>query len=502
MRKRSIPFAAMNYVRADSADLLDPSDVLLPVDIVSKNVSRAATLAQLQATGVEAANVVEFGADPTGATDSTEAFQAAAAAASAAGTVNGARRLPVYMPPGTFLLSDTVSFDERIPVFGAGIDSTEVLFVPTSGNKPCFEMSEVAPYHYFGGFRDFALRMSDYTYDGLTGIKLGQVTRAYIQDVHIQVPGVTDLDYVAIEISGKEQVRLARCSLQAPVCLYISSKLDNSSFRDMTYMSGTSGGNGLPNTYPPAAVYVDSAYAAQGLTFDGHQTCVGKGHFLYYYNESGEVAEGFRIYNLRTEQPPNSSLYAITVSGSNAIRNINLSNCKFSGDQGYLSMNAVTSLSVSNTRFETANTEVMDWTGSGHFNFDRTCTFFTGQFVNLGSSYDQVSVGGAPTGLRDSMTWPLTWQPWTGASSRPVSSYGGVYKTANVGAATLNAFGTANAPTDGQTIVVWFGDSLTTVDFTGTTLHGNNGVDWAPTVGDHMTCTRIGSDWYCNISEN
>jgi hypothetical protein len=57
-------------------------------------------------------SVVEFGADPTGATDSRKAFQAAIGAAQAA------RRI-VWIPPGTFRLNGHV-FVDRVAIAGAG----------------------------------------------------------------------------------------------------------------------------------------------------------------------------------------------------------------------------------------------------------------------------------------------------------------------------------------------------------------------------------------------
>lgn len=50
-----------------------------------------------------------------------------------------------------------------------------------------------------------------------------------------------------------------------------------------------------------------------------------------------------------------------------------------------------------------------------------------------------------------------------------------------------------------QTVTVIIGDGNTTVDFTGTNLKGNAGVDWTPASGDFMRCTYNGTNWYCNV---
>ncbi|KKL57623.1 hypothetical protein LCGC14_2233570, partial [marine sediment metagenome] len=49
----------------------------------------------------------------------------------------------------------------------------------------------------------------------------------------------------------------------------------------------------------------------------------------------------------------------------------------------------------------------------------------------------------------------------------------------------------------GREVFVYFGDSNTTVDFTGTNLIGNNGVDWSPIEGNWMTCRFDGKNWLC-----
>lgn len=73
------------------------------------------------------------------------------------------------------------------------------------------------------------------------------------------------------------------------------------------------------------------------------------------------------------------------------------------------------------------------------------------------------------------------------------------FKTANTAATTITAFDDAYA---GKQITVIFGDSNTTVDFTGTTLKGNGGADFTATTGDHMVCIFDGTNWYCNVSNN
>jgi len=50
---------------------------------------------------------------------------------------------------------------------------------------------------------------------------------------------------------------------------------------------------------------------------------------------------------------------------------------------------------------------------------------------------------------------------------------------------------------EGQTTEVHFRTGFYTVDFSGTTLKGNGGVDWVPANGDKMVCTKQGTNVYC-----
>jgi hypothetical protein len=76
---------------------------------------------------------------------------------------------------------------------------------------------------------------------------------------------------------------------------------------------------------------------------------------------------------------------------------------------------------------------------------------------------------------------------------------GNTFKTSNTAATTITGFTNG---VEGQEIKVIFNDAFTTVDFTGTTLKGNVGVDWAPKTGDHMNCIYDGTNWYCTINKN
>lgn len=73
------------------------------------------------------------------------------------------------------------------------------------------------------------------------------------------------------------------------------------------------------------------------------------------------------------------------------------------------------------------------------------------------------------------------------------------FKTQSAVPTTITAF---DDGVIGQEITVLFADANTTIDFTGTTLKGNIGVDFAGAVGDIMTGIFDGTNWYFQVHDN
>lgn len=76
-------------------------------------------------------NILQYGGDPTGATDNAAAFAAAIAASPAS-------QPSVYFPPGKYLFSSAISFTTpnntcSVCIFGAGPDATELTFPSSNG---------------------------------------------------------------------------------------------------------------------------------------------------------------------------------------------------------------------------------------------------------------------------------------------------------------------------------------------------------------------------------
>jgi len=78
-------------------------------------------------------------------------------------------------------------------------------------------------------------------------------------------------------------------------------------------------------------------------------------------------------------------------------------------------------------------------------------------------------------------------------------SIGNAFEIANAVPTTVVFF---NGGTDGKPVHIVFNNSNTTIDFTGTSMKGNGGVDWTPNQFDSMIMTKFDGKWICQISNN
>ncbi len=83
-----------------------------------------------------------------------------------------------------------------------------------------------------------------------------------------------------------------------------------------------------------------------------------------------------------------------------------------------------------------------------------------------------------------------------GATTPSVAGDQTFYKTANTAPTTLSDLLDGRS---GQVVTIVFGDANTTVDFTGTNLIGNGGVDFVAELNEQMRCLYDGTNWFCDV---
>lgn len=84
---------------------------------------------------------------------------------------------------------------------------------------------------------------------------------------------------------------------------------------------------------------------------------------------------------------------------------------------------------------------------------------------------------------------------FTDGDTTPSISKSNTFSTGNTGPTTITDFDDGYV---GKVFKMKFSDNVTVIDFTGTNLKGNGGVDWSPSNDDWMGCVKIGGNWYCS----
>ena len=137
-----------------TAGLLAGGAAAVISDVAGKAPAAAAATAATAGTP-DWINVTSYGADPTGASDSTSAFEnAIAAAASAGGGV-------VYIPGGTYTISSTLTCT-TVPVYFVG-DGAWATIISFAGTGDCFRIYDSSTY---GGRKKFGGGVVGLTIDG------------------------------------------------------------------------------------------------------------------------------------------------------------------------------------------------------------------------------------------------------------------------------------------------------------------------------------------------
>lgn len=91
----------------------------------------------------------------------------------------------------------------------------------------------------------------------------------------------------------------------------------------------------------------------------------------------------------------------------------------------------------------------------------------------------------------------MVGETFTAQDATPsIATKAALYTTANASGTTITAF---DGGTAGQIFAVVAGDANTTIDFTGSSIKGNAGVDKALAAGDTLICIHNGTNSYCAV---
>lgn len=104
-----------------------------------------------------------------------------------------------------------------------------------------------------------------------------------------------------------------------------------------------------------------------------------------------------------------------------------------------------------------------------------------------------------PQTVDDIIIYPTSrqeFQTFTDGDTTPSIKGFENFKTGNTSATTISDFDNGY---DGQVLHIIIKDTFTTIDFSGTNLKGNGGIDWKPTTNDHMSAVYDGTSWICSV---
>jgi polygalacturonase len=357
-------------------------------------------------------NVLDYGADPTGAADSTSAIQAAINSfASGRGTV--------WFPIGTFKVTSTITVTQnRIHLVGAGSWATQILFVPTA-NDTCIELSNGAAVLYQGSVVGMSFYSEDSTY-AKTALEISDVSGYNIEDIvvggNVVSGGSTfwsgGTGSRGLWIKGREATYINRVFVYADKPIEISTNPNNSISIDHFHFANCYlGANGFP------CVTINSNVNLTNVTFDGYQLWVLGTYGLYWVDTATVgVSQTLTLANVRTEQGTSSTAYSVYISHNSALQSLKIENSQLDTTRNGIYLRKVDRASIYNViDTSTAGTHTILDADSTVREIDiRNCYWNTGAIASLTgqnvvlSTQGPVSAALPSTALYTSVTNPMT----------------------------------------------------------------------------------------------
>ncbi|MFX0194553.1 MAG: glycosyl hydrolase family 28-related protein [Candidatus Hodarchaeota archaeon] len=441
-----------------------------------------------------------FGATADGSTDDTTAIQKAADAVCNAG-VN------LYFPTGKYKITSSIAFDNSptvtsIHIHGAGATQVEILNNASDG---AFVFNTTS-YWTLLHIHDFSITNETDTGAGSYPYMLWCEKGSFQTHIHDMILKGEDYTGGGIYIEDNEFI-----------------KINN------VYMRKFDAGAGiafLPTSGDRGNISIDTVQVAESLYGFQFLAGGGAGYWIHCVN----------LYNFKTVD----TTHGVYNAASNLkISNLDIRGCHFehtdetAGQSITLDLGMVTQCVTIENNFFSRGLIAIDIDNFYNVNIKNNYVFGPmGTFVNVGThannrgliighQYYDTSGGAITTKVSDT-TSTICFEYYedsdvysrryydlalinspimtlTADNATPSVQRGNVWKTANTVATTITNFTNG---IEGQIITVLIQDANTTIDFTGTNLKGNVGVDWSPTTDDHMTCVYDGTDWYCRISDN
>lgn len=265
-------------------------------------------------------NVLDFGADPTGATDSTAAIQAAVNAK------NGFSA--IYLPAGTYKITSTITFSyDRYFVYGDGV-ATKINFVPTA-NDDCFLFDKGSTPSVQNVIRDLAFYSDDTTYDkrAITLVDISQCVLDNLQTIYPHWSGGSGYS-TFLKIMGRDTTSVRNLNVFAdqPIDIFpipaphVASGIGIDHFHFQDCYLACMKANGY-------VVSIQSGVDLTHTTFDGYQAWIGGNYGLYWYDSATSgTSIGLTLKNIRWEQQDGTTGYFVYIRHNYGLQQLTLEN--------------------------------------------------------------------------------------------------------------------------------------------------------------------------------
>jgi hypothetical protein len=271
-------------------------------------------------------NVLDYGADPTGSADSTDAILLAVAA--------GGSNCAIYFPTGTYKVTSQILIsNDRVHIYGDGQYATTIMFAPTA-NSTLFKFQQGNTTINQGSVRDLAIRSNDNTYVKYA-LHFIDISNYSVSNVAIG-GGVavgnsgfwTDPTYSSygIYIQGRDSTGFNQviCFADKPIVVgpnpnegspAVQISIDHFNFNNFF----------LGATFNPCITFTSGVVATQ-VSFTGFQAWVlGEGGFYWVDATTPGASNGLSFENVRYENNRDQSTYFMHIAAASGVQNVQVS---------------------------------------------------------------------------------------------------------------------------------------------------------------------------------
>lgn len=276
--------------------------------------------------GTDEKNILDYGADPSGATDSLAAWNLWVAA------LNSATGLLGVLPPGTFKLTASPNKITSSSIFieGQGEQVTFVNMVPAA-TMVAFDFDQGGGSGAQWGVSNLTITSSNTTYTK-TGIKMTDHSGCYVS--HIKMVGLYGGDSVGLHLNGRADSTFDNLVIAANVPIRLShnpndpvNDADHLEFRDLYLLPYAT----APSTLAHASILIDPDVVVSNVSFSGRQGWVGGKYGIYHVADgtAGAASWGLALHNVRCEQLlSGGETYHLEFHASTPLQEITMVNCR------------------------------------------------------------------------------------------------------------------------------------------------------------------------------